>query len=156
MKNSLKYFFIAFLFLANSCSKDDNNENLSGNSSTIKTSITGRILDQNGTAISGATVVAAGPVPDGTVVQLKDKDGNVIATAATTNGNYTFNQANLPLEAKLNWNSRAYIGKWLTIDSLPGTNDCYAIISIGKICLVKCIISIGSSCSCDYVSVFIF
>lgn len=60
MKNSLKYFFIAFLFLANSCSKDDNNENLSGNSSTIKTSITGRILDQNGTAISGATVVAAG------------------------------------------------------------------------------------------------
>ena len=40
---------------------------------------------------SGAQIVAAGPMPDGTVVQLKDKDGNVIATTTTTSGNYTFN-----------------------------------------------------------------
>jgi hypothetical protein len=56
MKNSLKYFFIAFLFLVNSCSKDDNNENLSGNNSTVKTTIIGRVFDESGSGLSGADV----------------------------------------------------------------------------------------------------
>ena len=56
MKNSLTYLFIAFLFLANSCSKDDNNENLSGNSSTVKTTIIGRVFDESGIALVGADV----------------------------------------------------------------------------------------------------
>ncbi len=56
MKNSLTYLFIAFLFLANSCSKDDNNENLSGNASTVKTTIIGRVFDESGAGLSGADV----------------------------------------------------------------------------------------------------
>lgn len=45
---------------------------------------------------TGAQLVAAGPMPNGTVVQLKDGNGNVIATTTTTNGAYTFNIPNLP------------------------------------------------------------
>ena len=56
MKNSVTYFFIAFLFLVTSCSKDDNNENLSGNASTVKTTIIGRVFDESGAGLSGADV----------------------------------------------------------------------------------------------------
>lgn len=46
---------------------------------------------------SGSVIVAAGPMPVGTTVQLKDANGNVIATTTTNaSGVYTFNQANLP------------------------------------------------------------
>lgn len=55
------------------------------------TATTPGFKDQNGN-----TIVAAGPMPNGTVVQLKDANGNVIATTTTTSGAYTFNIPNLP------------------------------------------------------------
>ena len=55
------------------------------------TATTPGFKDQNGNVI-----VTAGALPNGTVVQLKDSNGTVIATTTTTGGTYTFNQANLP------------------------------------------------------------
>lgn len=45
---------------------------------------------------TGATIVAAGPLPTGTTVQLLDNSGNVVATTTTNaSGAYTFNLPNL-------------------------------------------------------------
>ena len=72
---------------------------------------------------SGNTIVAAGPMPDGTEVQLKDKDGNVIATTTTTNGNYTFNLPNLT-----NGNySITVIGSGQSSNSQPFTDTSSAV-----------------------------
>jgi hypothetical protein len=53
--NLIRLLSIALVFLV-SCSKDENNENLLGNVSTVKTTIVGRIFDENGAALSGADV----------------------------------------------------------------------------------------------------
>lgn len=60
MKNYFNYLTIALLMLVSACAKDENNDNLSGNNSTVKTSVTGRVFDENGNIIVGAVVTAAG------------------------------------------------------------------------------------------------
>jgi hypothetical protein len=63
----------------------------SGPATITGTATTPGFKDQNGNVI-----VAAGALPNGTVVQLKDNTGTVIATTTTSGGTYTFNQPNLP------------------------------------------------------------
>lgn len=56
MKNYFNYLFIAILMLVSACAKDENNDNLSGNNSTVTTTIIGRIFDENGIALPSADV----------------------------------------------------------------------------------------------------
>ncbi|MBK9400086.1 MAG: carboxypeptidase regulatory-like domain-containing protein [Bacteroidetes bacterium] len=57
MKNYLSCLIYAFLFTISACTKDGNNETLPGNSSTVKTTIIGRVFDENGNALSNANVI---------------------------------------------------------------------------------------------------
>ena len=57
MKNYLSYLFYALLFTISACTKDGNNETLPCHSSTVKTTIIGRVFEENGNALSNANVI---------------------------------------------------------------------------------------------------
>lgn len=56
MKNYFNYLFIAILMLVSACAKEEHNDDLSGNNSTVTTTIIGRIFDENGIVLPGANV----------------------------------------------------------------------------------------------------
>jgi len=58
MKNYLKSILVITILFISACNKDENN--ISGNSTSLTTSITGRILDENGVALVGVNVNAGG------------------------------------------------------------------------------------------------